>query len=92
MTGTLGGPDPTTYSVANPCGSAGQGVLNTNETVANGAVGVGGCAAQGTNASDKTRYGIYYDQFGNRYPRSQALRGKRSPACSASTGRRMTTR
>ena len=67
VTGTLGGADPTTYSIANPCGSAGQGVLNTNPTVVNGAVGVGGCAAQGTNSSDKSRYGIYYDQFGNSF-------------------------
>ena len=55
----FGGADPSTFSASNPCGSAGKGVVNTNETATNGAIGVGGCAAQGQNASDKTRYGIY---------------------------------
>ncbi len=67
VTGTLGGADPSTYSAANPCGSAGQGVVNTNPTTANGSIGGTGCAAQGTNAADKSRYGIYYDQYGNSY-------------------------
>jgi iron complex outermembrane receptor protein len=56
----FGGADPSTFSATNPCGSAGQGVINTNETATNGAIGgAGGCAAVGQNASDKTRYGIY---------------------------------
>lgn len=69
VTRTLGGPDPTTFSAANPCGSAGKGVLNVNQTAANGAIGTatGGCAAQGTGAVDKTRYGVYQDEFGNSY-------------------------
>ncbi len=56
----FGGADPSTFSASNPCGSAGKGVINRNETAANGSIGgVGGCAAQGQNATDKTRYGIY---------------------------------
>jgi iron complex outermembrane receptor protein len=67
VTGTLGGADPSTYSAANPCGSAGKGVINTNENATNGGIGGLGCAAQGTNANDKSRYGIYYDAYGNSY-------------------------
>jgi len=54
----FGGPDPATRTAAtgsNPCGSAGQGVINTNETPANGA------AAQCPTgrSPDLSRYGIY---------------------------------
>ena len=63
----FGGADPSTFSATNPCGSAGQGVVNTNQTAANGAINTPlgtppnllGCAAAGQNANDKTRYGIY---------------------------------
>lgn len=69
VSSTLGGPDPSTYSATNPCGSAGAGVLNTNETAANGSVGgAGGCATANSKAADQTRYGIYLDTVtGNRY-------------------------
>lgn len=61
-TAFFGGADPSTFSASNPCGSAGQGIVNTNETTANGSVGnPAGCAALGQNANDKTRYGIYVD-------------------------------
>lgn len=60
VTSTLGGPDPSTVSAANPCGFAGRGVENTNVTTANSTTA--GCAA------DKTRYGIYRDALtGNAY-------------------------
>lgn len=65
VTRTLGGPDPSTINATtNPCGSAGQGVVNTNVTAANS------LAAQcpGGNSVDKSRYGIYYDATtGNAY-------------------------
>jgi iron complex outermembrane recepter protein len=72
VTDTLGGADPSTYSAANPCGSAARGVVNANPTTANGTAGPAvtnplGCDAQGTNARDKTRYGVYIDQWGNSY-------------------------
>jgi iron complex outermembrane recepter protein len=63
VTRTLGGPDPTTVSAANPCGAAARGVVNTNVTAANS----NPLACPGGNASDKTRYGIYIDQWGNSY-------------------------
>jgi iron complex outermembrane receptor protein len=63
VTGTLGGPDPSTVNAANPCGSAAQGVVNTNETLANGAL----AQCPTGNSPDKTRYGIYTDAFGNSY-------------------------
>ncbi len=50
VTGTLGGPDPTTVSASNPLGNAAKGVVNANPT-----------------ATDKSRYGIYYDAYGNSY-------------------------
>ena len=55
VTRTLGGADPTTQNAANPCGFAGQGVINTNPTTANGVAGV--CGGPG----DRSRYGIYFD-------------------------------
>jgi iron complex outermembrane receptor protein len=59
-TSTLGGPDPSTVTAANPCGFAGKGIVNLNVTAANSTAA--GCAA------DKSRYGIYYDPLtGNRY-------------------------
>jgi len=64
VTRTLGGADPATRSATNPCGFAGQGVVNTNVTTANG------LAAQCTdgNSIDRSRYGIYYDAVtGNAY-------------------------
>lgn len=64
VTRTLGGPDPSTITTANPCGFAGAGVINTNVTTANGQ------AAQcpSGNSVDKSRYGIYYDAVtGNAY-------------------------
>ncbi|MFT3723612.1 MAG: TonB-dependent receptor [Hyphomonadaceae bacterium] len=64
VTRTLGGPDPSTISTANPCGFAGQGVVNTNITPANSLSA--NCPAG--NANDKSRYGIYYDPItGNAY-------------------------
>lgn len=61
VTRTLGGPDPTTVTTANPCGLAARGVLNANVTAANGAAGCGG-------ANDRSRYGIYFDPLtGNAY-------------------------
>jgi iron complex outermembrane receptor protein len=61
VTATLGGPDPSTVSAANPCGFAAQGVVNTNVTPGNSA----GCPTG--NHADKTRYGVYIDQWGNSY-------------------------
>jgi iron complex outermembrane receptor protein len=70
-TPTLGGPDPTTISASNPCGLAGQGVLNTNVTTANGIVAANnptGCSPTDSRATDRTRYGIYTDPVtGNAY-------------------------
>jgi iron complex outermembrane receptor protein len=63
VTGTLGGPDPSTVSAANPCGSAAEGVINTNETAANGSA----ASCPTGNSPDKTRYGIYTDAFGNSF-------------------------
>lgn len=64
VTRTLGGPDPSTVSPTNPCGFAGQGVVNTNVTTANSASG----QCPGGNSVDKSRYGIYYDAVtGNAY-------------------------
>jgi iron complex outermembrane recepter protein len=62
VTRTLGGPDPSTVTAANPCGFAGQGVVNTNVTAANSVLATNpGCA-------DKSRYGIRYDATtGNAY-------------------------
>jgi len=65
----FGGADPSTFSTSNPCGSAGKGIVNTNETAANGAINTPlgtppnllGCNGLGQNANDKTRYGIYVD-------------------------------
>ncbi|MDP3737234.1 MAG: TonB-dependent receptor [Hyphomonadaceae bacterium] len=54
VTATLGGPDPTTITAANPCGFAAAGVVNANPTAANGGAGCGG-------ANDRSRYGIYFD-------------------------------
>ena len=50
----FGGPDPTTVSATNPCGFAGQGVLNTNVTAANSIAGA-------CKTPDLSRYGIYRD-------------------------------
>jgi len=64
VTRTVGGPDPTTVSASNPCGTAGVGVVNTNITAANSL----GANCPGGNATDKSRYGIYYDSVtGNAY-------------------------
>lgn len=63
VTNTLGGPDPTTVSPTNPCGFAGQGVVNVNVTAANSTA----ASCPGGNSPDKTRYGVYIDQFGNSY-------------------------
>lgn len=64
VTRTLGGADPATRSASNPCGSAGIGVVNTNETAANGLAAQ--CATG--NSADRSRYGIYYDAVtGNAY-------------------------
>jgi iron complex outermembrane receptor protein len=56
----MGGPDPTTVTAANPCGLAGEGVLNANPTAANGtpnaALSFAGCGGL-----DRSRYGIYLD-------------------------------
>ncbi len=63
-TRTLGGPDPSTISATNPCGFAGQGVVNVNITTANSLA----ANCPGGNANDKSRYGIYYDAVtGNAY-------------------------
>lgn len=71
VTTEIGGPDPSTRSPTNPCGSAGPGVVNANETANNGGTNpaLGGCsAATSFRATDLTRYGIYYDATtGNRY-------------------------
>jgi iron complex outermembrane recepter protein len=63
VTGTLGGPDPSTVNATNPCGFAAQGVVNTNITPANSLA----ANCPGGNATDKTRYGIYTDAFGNSF-------------------------
>ena len=65
VTRTLGGPDPSTINpTTNPCGFAGAGVVNTNITTANSLA----ANCPGGNATDKSRYGIYYDAVtGNAY-------------------------
>jgi iron complex outermembrane receptor protein len=57
----FGGPDPTTITASNPCGSAGQGIVGANPTAANG-VPVTGAAAIIANCgglNDRSRYGVY---------------------------------
>ena len=56
VTSTLGGPDPTTISAANPCGLAAPGVVNANPTA-----GQRRCGQLRRQAIDRSRYGIYFD-------------------------------
>jgi iron complex outermembrane receptor protein len=54
VTRTLGGADPSTITVGDPCGAAGAGVINL------------GTAS--SNCADKSQFGIYYDAVtGNAY-------------------------
>lgn len=54
VTRTLGGADPSTITVADPCGEAGKGVVNL--------------APASNTCSDKSQFGIYYDAVtGNAY-------------------------
>jgi iron complex outermembrane receptor protein len=54
VTSQLGGADPSTISTADPCGSAGRGVVNLG--------------AASTNCADKRQFGIYTDPVtGNAY-------------------------
>ena len=60
----FGGADPSTVTVANPCGLAGKGIVNTNVTAANGLInttpGIGTFLSCG-GPTDRSRYGIYVD-------------------------------